>query len=214
MPNIQFKPVILICCVCFFVLVGCLPRGPAQPTNFYVLTSLYSLEANPQATAELKDISIAVGPIRMPQLLDRAQLVIRVNQNKIQTVEFSQWSEPLRVNFVRVLAENLSILLDSEQMSIFPFLKEALFDYQVTVEVTRFDGNFEEGAQMRTSWTIWGPKRRQVLLKKYSRFSESLTSNDIEALVAAKSRLIAKLSKEIAEAIKGLAENGKDFPNN
>ena len=94
-----------------------------------------------------------------------------------------------------------------EQIIIFPFLKEALFDYQVTVEVTRFDGNFDEGAQMRTSWTIWGSKRRQVLLKKYSRFNEPVSGNNIEALVAAKSRIIANLSKEIAEAIKGLAEN-------
>lgn len=211
MPNIHFKTRSLLFCVSFLVLVGCLPRGPAKPINFYVLNSLYSLDAEPQVAAELEDISIAVGPIRLPQLLDRSQIVLRLNQNKIQTVEYSQWSEPLRVNFARVLAENLSILLDSEQISIFPFLKEALFDYQVTVEVTRFDGNFEEGAQMRTSWTIWGPKRRQVLLKKYSRFSESLTSNDIEALVAAKSRIIAELSKEIAIAIKSLAENEKKF---
>jgi uncharacterized lipoprotein YmbA len=194
------------------VLVGCLPRGPSKPTDFYVLNSLYSFDTDAQAIAELKDISVAVGPIRLPQLLDRSQIVIRQNQNKIQPVEYSQWSEPLRVNFARVLAENLTILLDSEQISIFPFLKEALFDFQVTVEVTRFDGNFEEGAQMRTSWTIWGPKRRQVLLKNYSRFSKSLTSNDIEALVAAKSHIIAALSKEIADAIKSLAERQNGLP--
>jgi uncharacterized lipoprotein YmbA len=193
--------------MCSFVLAGCLARGPAKPTDFYVLNSLYSSEAEAKVIARLKDTAIAVGPIRLPQLLDRPQIVTRTNPNKIRMVEFSQWSEPLRVNFARVLAENLTILLDSEQIIIFPFLKEALFDYQVTVEVTRFDGNFADGAQMRTSWTIWGPKRRQVLLNKYSRFKEPVSSDDIEALVAAKSRIIADLSKEIAQAIKGLAEN-------
>jgi len=207
MRKTHFTPIILLICICIFVLVGCLSRGPGQPTDYYVLNSMYSSEADDEVIAKLKDIAIAVGPIRLPQLLDRPQIVTRTNPNIIRIVEFSQWSEPLRVNFARVLAENLTILLDSEQIIIFPFLKEALFDYQVTVEVTRFDGNFEEGAQMRTSWTIWGPKRRQVLLKKYSRFSEPVSGDDIEALVAAKSRTIADLSKEIAEAIKGLAEN-------
>jgi hypothetical protein len=193
--------------MCSFVLVGCLARGPARPTDFYVLNSLYSSEAEAAVIANLKDIAIAVGPIRLPQLLDRPQMVTRTNPNKIQIVEFAQWAEPLRVNFARVLAENLTILLDSEQIIIFPFLKETLFDYQVTVEVTRFDGNFFEGAQMRASWTIWGSKRRQILLKKYSRFNEPVSGKDIEGLVAAKSRIIADLGKEIAEAIKGLTEN-------
>ena len=207
MQKKHFKATILLFYLGSFVLTGCLARGPAQPTDYLVLNSLYSSEASEHEIAELKDVAIAVGPIRLPQLLDRQQIVIRTNPNKIEILEFSQWSEPLRVNFARVLAENLTILLDSDQIIIFPFLKEALFDYQVTVEVTRFDGNFNEGAQMRTSWTIWGPKRRQVLLKKYSRFNEPVSGNDIEALVAAKSRIIANLSKEIAEAIKGLAEN-------
>ena len=207
MPQNPHRPIILLVAICSLALSGCLAGGPGKPTNYYVLNSLYSSGMETRAVAELKNIAIAVGPIRLPQYLDRPQMVTRAQPNEIKIAEFSQWSEPLRVNFARVLAENLTILLDSEQIIIFPFLKEAFFDYQITVEVTRFDGNLEEGAQMRASWTIWGPKRGEVLLKKYSFFNEPVSSADMDALVAAESRTVADLSKEIAEAIIGLVRD-------
>jgi hypothetical protein len=184
--------------VIFFTIVsilqGCtlLGRGTQQPTQNYVLNSVYSDEAPPKAVADLIDIGILVGPIRMALYLDRSDIVIRDSQNQIRLAEFSQWAGPLQENFSRVLAENLSVLLTTDRVGIFPGTRAMSFDFNVTVNVTRFDGMPGKQADLRARWGIL----------------DKPTENDsLEALIAAESRTLADLSREIAAAIKTLAVN-------
>jgi hypothetical protein len=41
--------------------------------------------------------------------------------NELQSDTFSQWAEPLETNFARVLAENLSVLLTTERVAVYPW---------------------------------------------------------------------------------------------
>ena len=203
----QLKCVALIAIL--VILLACAPfgTGTSVPTQFYVLNSLFSAEAAAgDAIADLYEVSIGVGPIRLPQHLDRPQIVTRDSQNEIQVAEFSQWGEPLRVNFTRVLAENLSILLATDHVAIFPWLKTTPIDYQLSMEVTRFDGSPGENALLRARWTIFGEDGKKLLFRKLSTFSEPTGTDDIQALLAAKSRSVEHLSREIAMAIKDLSE--------
>ena len=203
----QFRRVALIAIL--VVLSACAPfgKGTSVPTKFYVLNSLYSSEAAAgDAIADLHEVSLGVGPIRLPQHLDRPQIVTRDSRNEIQVAEFSQWGEPLRVNFARVLAENLSILLATDNVAIFPWLKTTPIDYQLSMEVTRFDGSPGDNALLRARWTIFGEDGKKMLFRKLSTFSEPTGTDDIQALLAAKSRTVEHLSREIAMAIKDLSE--------
>ena len=180
--------------------------GTQQATKNYVLNSLYSEEIETQAVADLNDIGILVGPIRMALYLDRADIVIRDGQNQIRLAEFSQWAGPLQENFSRVLAENLSVLLATHSVGIFPGTRAMLFDFNVTVNVTRFDGIPGEKADLRARWGILDKNRKKMLFEKHSLLSQPTEADSLEALIAAESRTLADLSREIAEAIKVLAE--------
>jgi uncharacterized lipoprotein YmbA len=210
MRQISMRLVMLMLGASVLVLVGCMGlgigKGTTTPTKFYVLNSLYSSEQKIPPVTEIPDISIGVGPVRIPQHLDRPQIVTRTDQNELMMEEFAQWGEPLRVNIARVLAENLSILLATDQVAIFPWLKSSLVDYQVTVEVTRFDGSPGENALLRARWAIFGKNGKKMLLLDYSNFSEPTGSDDIQTMVAAISRTVENLSREIAKAIKSLKE--------
>ena len=120
------------------LIAGCalMGGGTQQPTKNYVLNSLFSEETQTQAVADLHDVGILVGPIRMALYLDRTDIVIRDSQNQIRLADFSQWAGPLSENFSRVLAENLSILLATDRVGIFPGTRAMLFDFNVTVNVT------------------------------------------------------------------------------
>jgi uncharacterized lipoprotein YmbA len=198
---------------CFFasllIFTGCSPfgRGTTTPTRFYVLNSLYSTGTEAQPVAKLPQLNIAIGPIRLPQHLERPQIVTRGEQNEIQVVEFAQWGESLGTNFTRVLAENLSVLLATENVSIFPFIKTMPVDYQITVDVTRFDGNPGQDARLRARWAIFDREGKRLSYRGHSTFSEPTRSNEIHELIAAKSRAIIALSREIAEAVKTLSED-------
>jgi uncharacterized lipoprotein YmbA len=208
MRQYRFQLINLVLGAVVLISLGCvdLGKGTTTPTKFYVLNSLYSSEQNVPALTQLPDIAIGVGPVRIPQHLDRPQIVTRSDQNELMMAEFSQWGEPLRVNIARVLAENLSLLLATDQVAIFPWLKSARIDYQVTLEVTRFDGSPGEDALLRARWAIFGEDGKKKLTLDYSNFSEPTGAGDIQTLVAAKSRTVENLSREIAKAVIGLHE--------
>ena len=203
----RFGPVGVILLVFSCLMAGCtFIGGTQQPTKNYVLNSLYSEEPQAQAVADLKDIGILVGPIRMALYLDRSDIVIRDSQNQIRLAEFSQWAGPLQENFSRVLAENLSVLLATHSVGIFPGTRAMLFDFNVTVNVTRFDGIPGEKADLRARWGILDKNRKQMLFEKHSLLSQPTEADSLEALIAAESSTLSDLSREIAEAIKVLAE--------
>ena len=190
-----------------YIVAGCtLMGGPREPTKSYVLNSLHSEETQPQAVADLPDIGILVGPVRIALYLDRTSIVIRDSQNKIEITEFSQWAGPLQENFSRVLSENLAVLLSTDRVGIFPETRGMLFDYNVTVYVTRFDGMPGEKAHLRVLWVILDKNIKKMLFEKHSLLSQSTENDSMEALIAAESRTLADLSREIAEAVRVLAQ--------
>ena len=199
----------VILCAILLIVQGCNPilgKGTQQPTQNYVLNSLYSEEIETRAVADLDAIGILVGPIRLALYLDRVDIVIRDSQNQIRLAEFSQWAGPLQENFSRVLAENLSVLLATDRVGIFPGTRAMLFDFNVTVNVTRFDGIPGEKADLRARWGILDKNRKKMLFENHTVLSQPTENDSMAALIAAESRTLADLSREIAEAIKSLVE--------
>jgi len=185
------------------ILGSCSPFGVGtqRETKYYVLSSMQS-EATPvQPLADLSDIGIGVGPIRMPLYLDRSDIVTRGSQNQVEIAQFAQWAGPLQENFSRVLAENLSVLLATDKIGVFPFARRETLDYNVTVYVTRFDGMPGDQAHLRARWSILNHTRKESFIEKHTVVSRPAESDSTEALVAAKSETISVLSREIAQAI-------------
>jgi uncharacterized lipoprotein YmbA len=207
----RFRLLSVILFAVLLIMGGCalMGKGTQQPTKSYVLHSLYSEETKPQPVTDLHDVGILVGPLRMAMYLDRSDVVIRDSQNRIDIADFSQWAGPLQENFSRVLAENLSVLLETHRVGIFPGTQAQVFDYNVTVDVNQFDGIPGGKTHLRARWVILDKTRKKVLFEKHSLLNQSTKDDSIEAMVAAQSRTVADLSREIAEAIKALSEGKK-----
>jgi uncharacterized lipoprotein YmbA len=206
----HYRPALVVVGVMLLVMSACSPfgSGTQKPTRNYVLNSLYSEENTPQPIADLSDIGILVGPIRMAQYLDRSDVVIRNSSNEIEIADFSSWAGPLRENFSRVLAENLSLWLNTKKVAIFPGSKLPFFKYNVSMNVNRFDGRPGDQSQLRARWVILDKKRKKMLFNEHTALSHPTENESIEALVASQSRLIADFSHQIAEVIKDLEERG------
>jgi uncharacterized lipoprotein YmbA len=111
----------------------------------------------------------------------------------------------LRDNFIRVLAENLSVLLATDRVAAFPWKGPMPIAYQVIVEVTQFLGDTGGETSLVALWSIVGNNGRDVLLSQRSSFREPAGQPGYEGLVAAMSRTVAALSRDIAAAITALA---------
>ena len=206
MRSERCRPVMVIFCAMLLVVGGCSPfgRGTQARSRNYVLSSLYSEETQPRPLADLSDIGILVGPVRMALYLDRSDIVIRDSQNEVKIADFSAWAGPLQENFSRVLAENLSLWLNTKKVAIFPGSKLPIFEYNVSMIVTRFDGRPGGKTQLRARWVIMDKKKKAMLFNEHTVLTDPTKNGSIEALVASQSRLVADFSRQIAETIKDL----------
>ena len=137
----------------------------------------------------------------MPDYLDRPQIVTRVSENEIKLDEFSRWAEPLKESFYTALVDNLSTLLNQEKIIKTSHNLGTPTTLQVGVEVLQFDGALGGDVVLSVKWGLFGERGKNVLIAKRSSFKEPTGAATYEALVAAQSRAVAALSREIAEAI-------------
>ena len=190
--------------VLFLALVVCLSAcaGKSASSNFYVLSPL------PQSTLSgAEGTTIGVFPVALPDYLDRPQIVTRISENEIKFDEFSRWAEPLKENFYTVLVENLSTLLKSEKIIKTTQNLGVPVTLQVGVEVVQFDGTLGGEVVLNVKWGLFAEEGKKLLLAKRSSFKESTLTATYEALVAAQSRAVAALGREIALAIKSFAKS-------
>jgi uncharacterized lipoprotein YmbA len=186
------------------VLAGC---TSSPSSRFYILSSLATPGPEMKPLPGERCLSLGVGPIKIPDYLDRPQIVTRVAQDEIALAEFDRWAGNLKDNLTRVLANNLSTLLCTKNISLFPWVGGIPIDYRIEVEVIRMDGSLGGNVSLEAWWIILSGDKKQVLFAKKSNFTEATGGKDYKSLVSAQSRALEKLSREIAEAIRPLAKS-------
>jgi hypothetical protein len=175
---------------------GC---GTSAPTRFYTLHSTATAEDGPAAR-----YGVMVGPVSVPASVDRPQFVVHVAPNRVEIDEFNRWAAPLDESIARTVAGDLAVLLGTPDVATAPF---ANFDpaYRVTIDVQRFDSVRGESVLVEAVWAVRataGGKTRSG--RTVAR--EELQGEGFEALAAAHSRALARLSADIAAAIRAASE--------
>jgi uncharacterized lipoprotein YmbA len=150
----------------WIIIGGC---ASTPPSRFYVLSPLQ--DDHKQSEGDEACAAISVGPVELPDYVDRSQIVTRISPNKLSLAEFDQWAEPLKESFSRVLMENLSVLFCADPISLYPSRGPTAIDYRVEVEVIRIDGRLGEQATLVARWIIFDEKDSKVLLTRKSNFS-------------------------------------------
>jgi hypothetical protein len=177
---------------------GCL--GGGAQTRFYVLAPL----AGPVATAaDSRSVTIGVGPVRLPGYVDRAPLVTRRGAEEIDVADLDRWGEPLADGVPRIIADNLAALMPAARIALFPWSGSRAPQYQVVVEVARFDGPLGGALVLDARWRVIGSDRRDPSEHRFS-VAEPTGAPTYPALVAAMSRALDGLSREIAGVLKTL----------
>ena len=176
----------------------------SKPSKFYMLQALSTAGPDTQAATAEQGLAVGVGPVAFPDYLDRPQIVTRTGQNELRLAEFDRWAGPLDENFAQVLADNLSTLLATDRVALFPWPKSTPIDYQVAVEVTQFDGAPGGMVLLTARWTLRSGDGQNTLAMRKSSISESAGGADYAALAAAQSRAVSRLSSEVSAAIQSL----------
>jgi uncharacterized lipoprotein YmbA len=177
------------------LLAGCLGPGTTRPTRLFVLNATATRsDSNARAT----ELRLGVGRISLPERLNRSQIVTRTGTNEVHIADFSQWAEPLEKSIPRVLSENLSRLTGTDQVFVYPWPTQMEIDLKVEIAVLEFEGNSEGEVTLATRWRWVRADGSEVHPLRRSSYAESATDRSTEALVAAMSRALSSLSRDIA----------------
>jgi uncharacterized lipoprotein YmbA len=188
--------------VCLAVaLAGC-SRSPR--VTFYTLEPGAQVETAAAATAIP---TVAVGPVTLPEVVDRPQLVVRVSANRVDILETHRWAEPLKSEIPRLIAENLGRLLGSSRVSSYLQHAGADADYRVLVDIQRFESSPGEAVTVEAVWSLrraagGAPKTGRSLVR------EPVGAEGYDPLVAAYGRALLAVSHDLARAIRAEAAVG------
>lgn len=179
--------------------------GPSAPSRFYVLSSPPELVSKKPHEKAGRELVIGVGPVELPAHLDRTQIVTQASQYRLVLKDLDQWAEPLKEGFTRVLAQNLSRLLNTNQIVRFPWRRPFTVQVQVTVEVLRFDTDAVGESVLAARWNILDGDGRKLLYSRTSTYRDQASGTGVEPIIAAMSRNLVELSREIAVSVLALS---------
>lgn len=184
-----------------FALIVLTACATTAPTNFYALNAIPIPVVSQEPESEEQG-AIGIRKVTIPDYLDRPQVVTRTGENQLKISDFNKWAGSLKNDISRVLAENLSADLLTSRVYVYPWKKSIPVKYILAVDVTRFDGELGGEVTLKANWTIHGEDGKELLFLHTTVVSEKADRPGYEALVAAKSRLLSQLSRDIAYAIR------------
>lgn len=164
---------------------------------------LYKLSAAPTPSATSSNLSVTVGPVSVPAAVDRPQIVVTTSPNQVRLYEFDRWASPLQDDIARVVAENLVVMLGTPRVALSLQTVSGDADYRAAIEVQRFDSALGEAATLDAVWTVSRTKDGKSHTGRTT-VRESASDKGFDALVAAHSRAVARLSQDIADAVRAL----------
>ena len=185
---------IAIVCALTALTVGC---GTTPPSRFYTLSATTA----PAATSS--NLSVAVGPVSVPAVVDRPQIVVTTGPNQGGLDDFNRWASPLQNNISRVVADNLVALLGTPRVTLVPQTLSADADYRAAIEVQSFESAPGEAAKLDAVWTVRRMKDGKTETGRTTA-REVVQEKGYDVLAAAHSRAVARLSQDIADAVRAL----------
>ena len=199
--DFRGKTVAVFLWICLLGLGGC---AGTKPSKFYTLNSLSAPGERSGAVSAERGIAVAVGPVAIPDYLDRPQILTRSGPRELKLAEFDRWAGSFEQDVSRVLTENLSALLAPDNVIVLRWGRDAYpfpAAFRVGVDVTRFEGTIGESVILAARWSVSREEDRKILFVHESILKEPVEGQDYDALVEAMSRALAGLSREIAAAI-------------
>jgi uncharacterized lipoprotein YmbA len=184
---------ILISCLFIIFIAGC---ASSSPSRFYTLNHTIAPAGVLSAT-----YTVSVGPVSVPAIVDRPQIVVRTAPNQVFIDEFNRWASPLKDDIARVIVENLVSMLGTAQVTLFPQSMAAGSSYRVMIDVLRFESEPGKAATLDALWTVRSAKGERSHRGRTT-LTEATQGGDYAALVAAHSRALVQLSAEIAKTIR------------
>jgi len=149
------------------------------------------------------DISIGLSRVVLADYLKRSNLIVRESDYKLGVSNSNRWAGSLEDELNTAIAINLGKVAKTKKVFVEPVPPGMELAYYVSVRVVAFDGTKDGVATLRAWWGVYDSSRQLVAHDVFSAHEQAKPSSDpYEGIVAAQSRLVEKLCKEIGASLK------------
>lgn len=189
------------------MMLACVMLGACASTStesFYTLNPSATTPAASAASAPAANtasgIGIAVGPVRVPEIVDRSQLVVRRGATQVDLLEQHRWAQPLRAEIAQAIASGLRGHLPGARVALDRDAAAQNAQIRVAVDISRFDAVPGDAVVVQALWSIRSTTP-QAPLAGQSTSREPLQGSGNEEIAPAFARAMAGVSRDIAAAI-------------
>lgn len=176
------------------ILLAC---GTTPNPNLYVLEPIQKLGT----TADTENYTYLVGPIVVAEHLNRPEIVNRDTRYRVAVDPLERWAEPLDEGVLRTVAENLTALLNTERVVMYPWAFTNIADFVVRANIHEFGPKSADEVVLDVSWMI-GDGKGKVLTLRRSSYAGTRSGNSNAATAAAMSDALGDMSRDIAETLR------------
>jgi uncharacterized protein len=169
-----------------------------KPARFYTLDSTAI-----SAGAPAVHLAVAVGPVTVPASVDQPEFVVQVASNRVELDEFNRWAAPLTDSIARAVAGDLAVLLGTPDVATSP-MANFIPAYAVTISVQRFESTRNQGVLLDAVWAVHQTTGGELRSGR-TVAQQAVQGDSYDALAAAHSRALARMSGDIATAIRAEA---------
>ena len=129
--------------------------------------------------------------------------MVQVASNRVELDEFNRWAAPLNDSIARAVAGDLVVLLGTPDVATSPMANFSPA-YSVTINVQRFESTRNQGALLDAVWSVHQTAGGATRSSR-SVAQEAAQGDSYDALAPAHSRALARMSGDIAAAIRAEA---------
>ena len=168
--------------------------GTSKNAKFYTQSATSTAIISADYTA-----FVGVNRVQLPKYVDRPQMVTQQKDSlQINISEYNRWVELPSVLAMRVLTEDLSVLLPAAQIKMNQAKGES-FDRIVSVEIIKMNAVLGDKAELEAWYTI---KNNSKKLLTQQKFAKTVTiGKTYEDVANGYSQLLNELGQEIATAL-------------
>ena len=189
------------------VVAGCVSLKRTPEGRFFVLDARVQ---PPPAAARQEPVGlVGIESVRLPDYLDRPQLVTWAASSELTVDEFLRWAEPLEDGIARTVATNVAALLPEYQVVRRPWPGRARTRCRVQLEIREFGLGRDGIVQLNGRFALLPDHHELAFVVHTVSLSEGpLPAPQKDAPpdpgVDEMSSLLEKLSRQVADAIRAL----------